>query len=147
VGGSPHDRESDIYQNVIRPREYEALMAAAIENVECGLSVIVTAPFIREFTDATWIERIRANFVSKGASTSVVWIRCDAGTMHTYIRHRGAARDAAKLADWPGYLASIDLDIRPRGPHFVVDNSVSSTPLQDQARDLLKAILAGEEGA
>src|SRR5262249_62290760 len=49
LGQSPNDRESEVYLSKIRPREYEALMAAAHENVECGNSAIVTAPFLREF--------------------------------------------------------------------------------------------------
>ncbi|MGH3647513.1 MAG: hypothetical protein ACRDTM_10105 [Micromonosporaceae bacterium] len=65
--------------------------------------------------------------------------------MHLYLRHRGAARDTAKLADWPGYLASIDVDFRPPVPHVLIDNSTSSTPLQTQARDLLASILGEAE--
>lgn len=75
------------------------------------------------------------------ATTTLVWVYCDADTMHTYVRHRGAARDAAKLADWPAYLDSIDVDFRPATPHLMIDNSASSTPLQDQAKELLKAVL------
>lgn len=60
--------------------------------------------------------------------------------MHTYVRHRGAARDAVKLADWDGYLAGIDLDMRPPVPHKVVDNSASSEPLQEQARALVDEV-------
>jgi predicted kinase len=142
LGQSPHDRESEAYMTIVRPREYEALLAATIENVECGISAIVTAPFIREFTDTAWIERTRAALEAKRAVLNIVWIYCDATTMHMYIRHRGAARDAAKLVDWPAYLASIDLDFRPPEPHLTVDNSVSSVPLQSQARDLLKLVLA-----
>lgn len=51
IGHSPNDRESEQYMTLIRPREYEALMATMVENVECGNSVIATAPFIREYTD------------------------------------------------------------------------------------------------
>jgi hypothetical protein len=61
--------------------------------------------------------------------------------MHSYIRRRGAARDSAKLADWPGYLKTIDVDFRPQEPHVVIDNSASSPPLQAQAKDLLRSIL------
>lgn len=142
IGQSPHDRESEAYVNLIRPREYEALLAAANENVDCGTSAIVTAPFIHEFTDRAWLTRTQAAFTGRKATTTLVWVYCDADTMHTYLRHRGAARDTAKLADWPGYLAGIDVDFRPPAPHVLVDNCVSSTPLQNQATDLLKTILA-----
>ncbi|MEU5880880.1 GntR family transcriptional regulator [Spirillospora sp. NPDC047279] len=144
LGRSPHDRESETYVQHIRPREYEALIAAANENVECGTSVIVTAPFIREFNDSAWINRTQAYFTSIGAITTVVWVYCDAETMRTYVRHRGAARDAAKLADWPAYMDIVNLDFRPEAPHLVIDNSASSRPLQEQAKELLKTVFSSQ---
>jgi hypothetical protein len=77
-----------------------------------------------------------------GAKLSFVWVYCDAETMHTYVRHRGAARDATKLASWESYLAGIDLELRPPVPHVVIDNSASSKPLQDQARNLVSTVLS-----
>ncbi|MBB4917432.1 AAA family ATPase [Streptosporangium saharense] len=142
---SPNDRESEDYLTKIRPREYEALMAAVEENLACGNSVIATAPFIREFNDAAWLARTEASFASKNAAISLVWVYCDPNTMHTYIRHRGAARDAAKLGNWSGYLSGIDVAFRPAVPHSVIDNSVSSEPLQNQARNLLKEIINTKE--
>ncbi len=141
LGLSTNDRESEDYLTKIRPREYESLIAAIEENLTCGNSVIATAPFIREFRDAAWLARVEASFAAKNATTSLVWVYCDVDTMHTYIRHRGAARDAAKLADWSAYLAGMDVNFRPLGPHHVIDNSASSEPLQSQARSLLKAVL------
>ncbi|HJQ48295.1 MAG TPA: GntR family transcriptional regulator [Amycolatopsis sp.] len=140
VGLSPHDRESELYVSKIRPREYESLINAVIENLHCGTGSVVTAPFIREFNDAAWINRTEATCKDLGASVTFVWLYCDADTMHTYVRHRGAARDASKLADWDGYLAGIDLDMRPPVPHIVVDNSASSEPLQEQARRLIEEV-------
>ncbi|MGH3849929.1 MAG: AAA family ATPase, partial [Pseudonocardiaceae bacterium] len=141
LGCSPHDRESATYLDIIRPREYEALMSAMTENVRCGTSAIVTAPFIRELRDTAWIDRVTATCQDMDAELSVVWVYCDATTMHTYIRHRGAARDAAKLENWNAYLDSIDLEFRPPVPHIVVNNSASVIPLQTQARKLLASIV------
>jgi predicted kinase len=137
---SPNDRESEPYIKLIRPREYEALITAALENLECGNSIIVTAPFIRELSDVAWTSRTLAAFAGQGARTTVVWVYCDPATMHIYLRHRGAARDTAKLAEWPSYLDTIDTDFRPETPHVVVDNSASSTPLQEQADQLLRSL-------
>jgi DNA-binding transcriptional regulator YhcF (GntR family) len=142
LGQSPHDRDSETYVNMIRPREYECLMAATRENVECGNSAIVTAPFVKEFGDPAWISRTQAMFNGMNASTTLVWVFCDADTMHTYVRHRGAARDAAKLSDWPGWLDRISVEFRPQAPHVVIDNSASSAPLHDQAQDLVRGIIA-----
>lgn len=145
LGLSPHDRESEQYLKLIRPREYECLMAAANENVSCGNSAIITAPFLMEFRDHAWLERTAASFAAMNAATTFIWVYCDAATMHTYIRHRGAARDAAKLANWPGYLARIDIDFRPQVPHVVVNNCTSGAPLQAQARELLRDLINSGE--
>lgn len=141
IGESPHDRESRSYLEFIRPAEYEALIATMTENVECGNSAVVTAPFIREFADPAWCERITAKIQSLGADLHVIWVRCDADSMRTYIRHRGAARDAAKLADWPAYLSTIDLDFQPMMKHHVIDNSAGARPLQQQALDTLSDVI------
>lgn len=145
LGKSPHDRESDTYVQSIRPREYEALVAAANENLECGNSVILTAPFIRELNDAVWINRTQAGFAALNADVHLVWVYCDVETMHTYIRRRGAARDSSKLADWAGYVASIDVDFRPAAPHALIDNRASSDPLQPQAKEFLRKAIGGED--
>ncbi|MFE0530623.1 GntR family transcriptional regulator [Micromonospora parva] len=144
IGLSPHDRESEQYLKLLRPREYEALMEAAAENVACGNSAIITAPFIAEFNDSAWLDRTRSSFVDKGAAVTFVWVYCDEGSMQTYIRRRGAARDAAKLADWDGYLGRINLDFRPPVPHMLINNCISGAPLKAQARTLLREVMGGE---
>jgi DNA-binding transcriptional regulator YhcF (GntR family) len=144
LGCSPHDRESPTYLDVIRPREYEALMSAMTENVRCGTSAIVTAPFIRELSDTAWINRVTATCQDMNATLSIVWVYCDATTMHTYIRHRGAARDATKLENWNAYLDTIDLEFRPQVPHTVINNSASVVPLQTQARKLLASVVGAD---
>lgn len=144
LGSSPNDRESELYRTKIRPREYEALMAAVTENVQCGNSAIVTAPFIREFTELAWINRVQAQCAGMGAQLTLVWMNCDADTMHMYVRHRGAARDAVKLDDWDKYLSEIDVEFRPPVPHLVVDNCATSEPLQDQVPGLIGELLKTE---
>lgn len=70
-----------------------------------------------------------------------MWVYTDADTMRTYIRHRDAARDAFKLADWPAYLATTDVDFRPPVPHQCIDNSASSILLQEQAKELIQTVV------
>ncbi|RDI20340.1 GntR family transcriptional regulator [Lentzea flaviverrucosa] len=140
LGSSPNDRESESYLAKVRPREYEALVNAMTENVQCGNSAIVTAPFIKEFKDTAWLNRIAASCADLNATVTVVWVHCDADTMNTYIRHRGAARDMSKLEDWSAYLNVIDVDFRPPVQHEVINNSASGAPLQAQARDLIYRI-------
>ena len=121
-------------------------MATAAENVECGLSVIVTAPFVQELSDVAWIERTQAKCEGLGATVTLVWVACNVDTMLMYLRHRGAARDSAKLADWPGYLKTIDPDFRPAAAHRVIENSTSSEPLQVQAKRLVNAVMETVSG-
>ena len=136
-GESPHERDSKLYHSLVRPAEYEVLLSAMEENVACGNSVIITAPFIREFADQAWCDRVSANVESWEARLHLIWVRCDADSMKAYIRRRGAARDAAKLADWDAYMRKVDLQYTPRMTHHILDNSVGARPLQQQAADFL----------
>ncbi|WP_308187866.1 ATP-binding protein [Pseudonocardia sp. ICBG1142] len=142
LGRSPHDRESEVYLNQVRPREYEAVAAVVTENLQCGNSVIADAPFLREFTDPAWLCRTIDAHAAFNADTTVVWVACDAQTMHSYLRRRGAARDATKLADWTAHLEGLDLNFRPPIAHVVVENSASSEPLQSQARRIIDKVAA-----
>lgn len=140
LGRPAHDRESSTYLEQVRPYEYEALLATIQENAEVGVGVIATAPFIREFNDTAWIDRVSTRLDAAGVGLTLVWVRCDASTMHTYLKRRGAARDTGKLADWNGYLATIDLEFHPAAEHVIIDNSASSEPLQTQATKMLATI-------
>lgn len=141
LGLSPHDRESEAYMDTIRPAEYEALLSTMVENIECGASVVVTAPFVRELRDEAWCQRVSATVQEAGGELHVVWVRCDADSMLAYIRRRGAARDTAKLANWSEYLNNVvDLDYMPALPHSIINNSQGSHPLQDQAVALIASV-------
>jgi len=140
LGQSPHDRESPTYLETIRPAEYAALVSAMVENVECGVSVVMTAPFIRELSDQAWCDRLRSRVESKNAELEVIWVRCDAESMKTYVKHRGALRDSAKLSNWPAYLAGVDLQFTPKTRHLIIDNSVGARPLLEQASEFLTKV-------
>ena len=137
LGHSRHDRESETYLTAIRPAEYEALMAALDENLQCGSSVVVTAPFIKELSDEAWCDRLSATIAAYNGTLRVVWVHCDPITMLTYIRRRGAARDDYKLANWSKYVENLDAAFEPKIQHARFDNSAGARPLQEQAKDLL----------
>jgi DNA-binding transcriptional regulator YhcF (GntR family) len=141
MGTSPNDRESAIYLNEVRPREYEAMMATITENLNAGGNVIATAPFIRELQDSAWLQRLQSLCADAGARLVVIWVRCDAESMHTYLRHRGAARDTHKLENWGTYLQGVNLEYKPAIEHFVVNNSIGQPPMADQAKSLVQEIL------
>ena len=68
----------------------------------------------------------------------VVWMHCDLDSMRDYLQSRGAARDSWKLRAWDEYTATVDLSLRPRCDHIVVDNRLNAaTSLADQARSLV----------
>lgn len=144
-GLSRDDRKSDTYLTKIRPGEYLSLIEAMTENVQCGNSAIVTAPFLREFTDGAWIEQRQSECKKMGASLTLVWVHCDEESMRTYIRRRNAARDSDKINDWDGYMTGVDVGLRPPAPHVVVSNSVSSDSLEQQAQQLLAGIFDAEK--
>jgi|SRR5215217_2317810 len=142
AGRSPNDRESNAYLTLIRPAEYETVIDILLQNLRLGVNMIISAPFIREFNNEAWCRRLSANVESIGAELHVIWVRCDSDTMHQYIRHRGAARDSAKMENWEKYVDSLDFQYKPLLKHRIVDNSSEALPLQQQAADIVKEITA-----
>lgn len=139
LAGQPvTDRESEVYLTRVRPAEYETLALVMLENIECGNNVIISAPFVREFTDPAWFQRLAAVCSDVPSRCVFVWVDTDADSMLQYLLHRGAGRDAWKLDNWDEYLGQIDLSMRPAAEHYVIRNSVGETPLRDQAAQLLR---------
>lgn len=138
LGGEAHDRSSTLYREKVRPLEYRCLMEAAWDNVDCGISTILDAPFISEFSQAEWMQRFQNRCRSKRVSVATIWVECDPESMREYIEFRGAARDAWKMEAWDEYIATVDLELRPQGPHFVVDNRLgAAVAMVDEAKDVL----------
>lgn len=137
LGHSVDDRESEIYVDRLRPREYAALEDVINDNVAVGTSVIATAPFIAEFGSRAWLSRIMTRSGTDDADCTFVWIRCSLDTMLRNLGRRGAGRDSGELADWDRYSAGLDLDFRPDVEHVVVDNDPHSPPLRTQAQHLI----------
>ncbi|MGV9681010.1 GntR family transcriptional regulator [Nocardia sp. NPDC003482] len=139
LGSTIDDRESDVYVRRIRPREYEALAAVVQDNLEVGNSAIASAPYLREFVDESWTENVIARAETENADVTFIWVRCSLDTMLMYLRRRGAARDAWKLANWKTYSEGLNLNLRPVVPHVVIDNDPDSPPLRKQAQALIES--------
>jgi len=138
LGGEAHDRSSKLYLEKVRPFEYRCIMEAAWNNLDCGIPVILDAPFIKEFSQADWMQRLQNRCRSKRVSVATIWVQCDVESMREYIEFRGAARDAWKMEAWEEYAAGLNLEFRPQGPHFAVDNRLgAAVALVDEARDVL----------
>ncbi len=140
LGGDPNDRHTELYRERVRPLEYECLMQSAYANVAGGISTVLSAPFIAEMTSEDWMARLFNRCEAKGVDVSPIWVECDPASMREYIGHRSAARDTWKLHQWDDYLKTIDPELRPVVPHFVVDNRAgSAVSLADQARAAVAA--------
>lgn len=139
-----HDRESSVYLEKVRPYEYRCLFESGRQNLRCGISTILCAPFLREYKDPAWLSRVKVACQQTGAALNVVWMRCDAESMFDYITFRGAARDSWKLANWGEYLAGVDLNFQPACEHYVVDNSMNAAvALADRAGDIARQMRIG----
>ncbi len=122
----------------VRPLEYRCLMEAAWETLDRGIPVILDAPFVKEFSRSDWMQRLQNRCRSKRVSVATIWVKCDIESMREYIEFRGAARDAWKMEAWEEYAAGLNVEFRPQGPHFVVDNRLgAAVALVDEARDVL----------
>lgn len=142
-GGDINDRHTPFYLENVRPFEYRCLLDAAIENLRCGVSTVVTAPFIRELADDDWVTRLQNRCIAQSAQLHVVWMKCDEQSMHDYIAFRGAARDNWKLNNWPDYLGTIDPEFAPPFQHHTVDNKLNAAvALADQAREIARRVQA-----
>jgi len=143
-GRPVHDRESAIYLEKVRPYEYRCLIESGRQNLRCGISTILCAPFLREFRDPAWLARAQVACQQTGAELHVVWMRCDAESMFDYVNFRGAARDTWKLANWDEYIAGVDLGFQPAGKHYVVENSMNAAvALADRAGEIARQMRVG----
>jgi predicted kinase len=122
LGQGPHDRESADYLTHVRPREYECLMDTVYENLNKGVSVVASAPFIKELRNPSWLRQVAKTSDRLQALLVPTWVCCDGPTMREHIEQRAAARDAWKLAHWADYEAGLEIEISLTYPHLVIDN-------------------------
>jgi predicted kinase/transcriptional regulator with XRE-family HTH domain len=138
LGGDPNDRHTPLYRERVRPLEYRCLLSTAYENLMRGVSTVLAAPFVAEIADEAWLSRMLNRCAERAIDVTVVWMQCDLGTMRDYLQARGAARDTWKLTTWDEYAATVELSLRPRCDHIVVDNRLNAaTSLAEQARSLV----------
>ncbi|MFI0352512.1 AAA family ATPase [Actinomadura sp. 9N407] len=142
MGGDANDRHTDLYLNEIRPLEYKCLMDTANDNIDCGISTILAAPFISELNDEAWLNRLTNRCRSKGVEVAAIWVRCDVDSMREYIEFRDAPRDTWKLTHWDEYSQGINTEASPPGVHLTIDNRQGAAiSIADQTRDILRKIL------
>jgi predicted kinase len=128
LGQPEGDRDSDVYRKVIRPLEYESLLAAGLEAASLGADVILSAPFLVQLTNPEWTTQLISQADEYGVQVRVVWVAADLNTLRNRMIQRGSPRDAKKLDNWTTYSAGIDErhDQRFSLPVLHFDNSDGS---------------------
>jgi hypothetical protein len=74
-----------------------------------------------------------------GGTVHLVWVKSDQATLLRRLTARGLGRDAAKLAEFERFCASMRVGAEPAAPHLTVDNRLTAAmPLAEQVTALAK---------
>jgi predicted kinase len=116
------DRDSKVYWDIVRPLEYSALLATALDNLALGKTVIAVAPFGPELRDGNWMRRLMQSVTELGGRMRTIWIETDAETARVRMAARNDSRDAWKLAHWNEFSERAQFG-SPREDLFVLRNT------------------------
>lgn len=104
-----HDRESDFYMQTVRPLEYNGILAQALENIELGNNVVVTASFELEMQEANWLHtHLFMKKIMELANLKIVFVHVDKQTLLKRLISRNELRDTWKLDNWDTYLKQVN---------------------------------------
>ena len=104
-----HDRESEFYTQTVRPLEYKSILMQALDNVELGNNVVMTAGFELEMQDANWLDNhpIMQKIIAL-AQLKVIHVHVDKQTLLKRLISRNELRDEWKLNNWDAYWQQVD---------------------------------------
>ncbi|WP_164983804.1 AAA family ATPase [Cellulomonas endophytica] len=132
-----HDYADPRLAAATRDARYECLLRVAEDCLRVGVPVVLVAPFTTERRDAAAWGRLAARMAAAGGRARLAWLRVAPDELERRLVGRGAARDAAKLADVRAWVAGLDL-AAPAVPFVEVDAAAEPA---EQA-DALRAALA-----
>lgn len=137
--GDPNDRDSPVFLEKLRDREYEGLFDIARENLAMDTNVILVGPFSRELKNGLLFDHRRLKLPSD-TSIQVIWVSLSEAIAKERIIRRGNALDAYKLDHWDDYRKRrFEPDARTYPALRFFDNS---QPGPEQFEDLLQALMA-----
>lgn len=108
--GQEFDKGGDFFRRNVRDTEYETLLDLAFSALQYNRTVIVSAPFTKEFRHPELLEIIRRKAEAMGASLVPVWVQSSQNACRENMIQRNLQRDKWKLSDLDAYIESIDLN-------------------------------------
>ncbi len=128
LSGNCDDRESDTYSSKVRPLEYETLMDIAWLNLKNNQNVVCDAPFIKEFRDQNWLDKLKTKCAKEDVILKLLWVQSTPEIMRERLIARSAGRDKWKIDNWQTYQRGVNLYSIPE-VDWVIDNSSTTLSL------------------